>query len=236
MRPRPGGRGEPPAAEPRRRGDVELQCGHDPEAVESTVSGCGVAQRAAALQCGHDPEAVESPHVPRRAKPCCCLLQCGHDPEAVENPPRPPAVCGLGSASMRPRPGGRGERRPYAASAVAARLQCGHDPEAVESGTIGQGRVSTAAIQLQCGHDPEAVESPADRPWLDRSAAASMRPRPGGRGERHGASALTQTAAGFNAATTRRPWRAAERGRRADRTWWSLQCGHDPEAVENAGL
>ncbi len=66
-----------------------------------------------------------------------------------------------------------------------------------------------------------------------------MRPRPERRGET-GRSAVKSTlgagywkAGGFNAATTRRPWRTHcdDRAARPGRT---LQCGHSPKAVENA--
>ena len=107
-------------------------------------------------------------------------------------------------ASMRPRPGGRGEtiaaavapavagfnaattRRPWRdfgrkpSRLDGIRLQCGHDPEAVESTAVLQ--VARPTTVLQCGHDPEAV----DEVW-GRTTAARQR---------------------FNAATTRRPWRA----------------------------
>ena len=58
MRPRPEGRGEP-------RGDgchvgtEELQCGHDPKAVENLVPPPSTG-RDSRLQCGHDPKAVEN--------------------------------------------------------------------------------------------------------------------------------------------------------------------------------
>ena len=280
-----------------------------------------LAQHAAAgLQCGHDPEAVESP----AARTGCPRgqLQCGHDPEAVENDAdavamptqrsfnaattrRPwrsstAAVADPCQASMRPRPGGRGEpgwsrrpapscsfnaattRRPWRAPRrprwqARQQLQCGHDPEAVEI------RSTTASAptsrQLQCGHDPEAVESLPGRSRRRTPTHASMRPRPGGRGEPpggrrrarrllqcghdpeavencdcgdiapHGGRMLQcghdpeavendaaprrrhRTMDGFNAATTRRPWRASRS--RMGTAMRQLQCGHDPEAVEN---
>ena len=83
MRPRPGGRGE---AGPGARSSCRsswLQCGHDPEAVESSADAVLAALKKE-LQCGHDPEAVESGHSnsPAAARQ---ELQCGHDPEAVES-------------------------------------------------------------------------------------------------------------------------------------------------------
>ena len=80
MRPRPGGRGEGGGALPvQSEGDL-LQCGHDPEAVESRAA--VRVSTATTLQCGHDPEAVER-----------CPGRAGH--------------AGDQAASMRPRPGGR---------------------------------------------------------------------------------------------------------------------------------
>ena len=72
-------------------------------------------------------------------------------------------------------------------------------------------RLDIARDGLQCGHDPEAVESER----CSDSGIDGLRD--------------------FNAATTRRPWRAVQ--------WMSttyvhvgqLQCGHDPEAVESYG-
>ena len=110
-----------------------------------------------------------------------------------------------GRASMRPRPGGRGEQPAVALEAT---------PMAV----------------LQCGHDPEAVENCTREDRLE-SPSASMRPRPGGRGEASAGTASTPASPGFNAATTRRPWRVRRR-RPRPLQGPGLQCGHDPEAVE----
>ena len=62
---------------------------------------------------------------------------------------------------MRPRPGGRGEAG-------------------------GGGRRVRSAGELQCGHDPEAVETEEGTRCTFPAVGfiASMRPRPGGRGER----------------------------------------------------
>ncbi len=163
------------------------------------------------------------------------------------------------TASMRPRPEGRGEQGSNrGAPAATRRLQWGHGQKAVENDSRGGG---PAADEL-----------------------ASMRPRPEGRGEPRCSGPPSPTPACFNAATTRRPWRTrrflnATKGtsgcfnaattRRPWRTppylarsaWddgfnaattrrpWrtpagsgsarcaarGLQCGHDPKAVENCG-
>ena len=65
-------------------------------------------------------------------------------------------------------------------------------------------------VALQCGHDPKAVENDLDDKGNKLPDGASMRPRPEGRGERHGASGVLK------------------RGLSP-----MLQCGHDPKAVEN---
>ena len=110
---------------------------------------------------------------------------------------------------MRPRPGGRGEGLAALKGITGGKpLQCGHDPEAVESTSI---RNATPALKpLQCGHDPEAVESEPQRPRPRKQPFASMRPRPGGRGEKVGGVAAMPITASFNAATTRRPWRGQD--------------------------
>ena len=159
----------------------ELQFGHDPEAVETFT----VARRRSPhrLQFGHDPEAVETEqHATRRRGQ---ELQFGHDPEAVET--RGPDYRQKQStplASIRPRPGGRGDGlngRSHWTSHAA--LQFGHDPEAVE--TANRRQSTPEPVALQFGHDPEAVETRSGMFATRRHARASIRPRPGGRGDRH---------------------------------------------------
>ncbi len=135
------------------------------------------------LQCGHDPKAVENHSIPSGQQPTNASLQCGHDPKAVENArgnaPRHAQLVD----SMRPRPEGRGEpptsaccgpprasfnaattRRPWRTRQDAAGqrrlrpLQCGHDPKAVENLAQPLNRF-VSATPLQCGHDPKAVEN-----------------------------------------------------------------------------
>ena len=63
-------------------------------------------------------------------------LQCGHDPKAVENRAggQRRRRWRRRTASMRPRPEGRGELEiTFKFSRQATRLQCGHDPKAVEN-------------------------------------------------------------------------------------------------------
>ena len=205
MRPRPGGRGE---TSQKRGGPTPqlLQCGHDPEAVERlrpTSAGCWCVS----LQCGHDPEAVE-----RRSDttyvPGGSMLQCGHDPEAVESPALGRRGRPAAGASMRPRPGGRGESRSTVYLWPPMMLQCGHDPEAVESVVVVDVplRRSLASMRPRPGGRGEPGRDGYGRRI---GICASMRPRPGGRGEANPSS----TIAAFTA--------------------W-LQCGHDPEAVESA--
>ena len=59
-----------------------LQCGHDPEAVETAVGDWTAPNE---LQCGHDPEAVENDGAVMALHEVPTALQCGHDPEAVES-------------------------------------------------------------------------------------------------------------------------------------------------------
>ena len=169
------------------------------------------------------------------ARPGLPMLQFGHDPEAVET---------SAGTSIRP--------------TAHMRLQFGHDPEAVETSTRAPAK---RQWRLQFGHDPEAVET---RPAGDAQGAgrltASIRPRPGGRGDVPRRPRFTALRTCFNSATTRRPWRQASAQCRAverirfnsattRRPWrqcrsdqpsnWRpglLQFGHDPEAVETRPL
>src|SRR5271167_2702875 len=109
-------------------------------------------------------------------------LQCGHGQEAVENGDTAADLSFRQMASMRPRPGGRGEL-PFA---KVCKIQ--------RSG-------------LQCGHGQEAVENVPDHPSNLLLTSASMRPRPGGRGELRHEDCFSSIPLRFNAATARRPWR-----------------------------
>ncbi len=218
-----------------------LQCGHDPKAVENAVCRTGRASTSGGfnaatarrpwrtslahhwhtngqvLQCGHDPKAVEnSCHLCLRLRQPLASMRPrpegrGERPQLVDGHPH------VGVASMRPRPEGRGEprtsifisrwrtccfnaattRRPWRTQGVmeghwlSVWLQCGHDPKAVEN----LARLTDPHLkreQLQCGHGPKAVEN--------QSRCRCCRP----------------FRRGFNAATTRRPWRTISR---------SLSCG-----------
>ena len=281
MRPRPEGRGERAPPSPRRGLCPSLQCGHDPKAVENLEALEQVGPGFGGLQCGHDPKAVEN-DTTQVTSDKNYRLQCGHDPKAVENPSgkgRCRRLTHSFNAATTRRPwrtrfGGK-------ATPTVFELQCGHDPKAVEN-RLGQ-RLSrawtgngfnaattrrpwrtadeeaseTLATWLQCGHNPKAVENSAPRPRPRTTEAASMRPRPEGRGEppstrqpsrRRRCASMRPRPEGrgepagrrprrssrtcFNAATTRRPWRTPPvlQYRGTDGT---LQCGHDPKAVEN---
>ena len=246
---------------------LKLQCGHDPKAVEmAELTGDRVSRAARTLQCGHDPKAVEnsaswaarrrlagltlfnaattrrpwrtsSPHW-QVGQPAAGL-QCGHDPKAVENARAwGRARLEAPSASMRPRPEGRGEppwRAPQADRAALKRFN------AATTRRPWRTRRLNAPIRMTFPN-----------------ARASMRPRPEGRGELWLADSedawmdpcfnaattrrpwrTTKTGGGesptlsrFNAATTRRPWRTGSRRTPGDSVRM-LQCGHDPKAVEN---
>ena len=133
-------------------------------------------------------------------------LQCGHDPKAVENraglASTPTNCCFNAATTRRPwrttrrtvpaRPG-----RPGFNAATTRRPWRTQAPPKVER----------YRHPLQCGHDPKAVENEFFG-WLTGvKHVASMRPRPEGRGERRGRRRAAGAFPGFNAATTRRPWR-----------------------------
>ncbi len=84
---------------------------------------------------------------------------------------------------------------------------------------------------VQCGHDPKAVENALRTLQMGRLVDASMRPRPEGRGEPARRLPRPLRCSRFNAATTRRPWRKPLRVSHYSNTA-TLQCGHDPKAVE----
>ena len=81
---------------------------------------------------------------------------------------------------------------------------------------------------------PEGRGEPPVHPRRRLCRNASMRPRPEGRGERRSCnSTSSRLDMGFNAATTRRPWRTTMRRADISVAARELQCGHDPKAVEN---
>ena len=98
---------------------------------------------------------------------------------------------------------------------TAAALQWGHDLAAVK-GALRRTSLP-AGRRLQWGHDLAAVEGCRWAYGWRRRGVASMGPRPCGRGRRGRVGAFGDMAAGFNGATTLRPWKA--RARRA------LRCG-----------
>ena len=134
---------------------------------------------------------------------------------------------------MRPRPEGRGEPSSASLSGVILlTLQCGHDPKAVEN-YIVQTFLRPKEIRLQCGHDPKAVENVA----ASGCHVASTPPLQCGHDPKAVENPLqaghsAPSFHGFNAATTRRPWRTLRQRRRSG-LFRRLQCGHDPKAVEN---
>src|SRR5207302_1958121 len=107
------------------------------------------------------------------------------------------------------------------------RLQCGHGQEAVENLPITTG--SPSYMKLQCGHGQEAVENEQVSGDLAAAEAASLRPRPRGRGELTPIRETRPPSRGFNAATAKRPWRTAAAAK-AGLPSAQLQCGHGQEA------
>ena len=105
------------------------------------------------------------------------------------------------------------------------------DPKAVEN-HLPRRLNAPLARRLQCGHDPKAVENaaaahPSQILRLSFNAATTRRPWRTSTVSRRWCCPTS-----FNAATTRRPWRTAGSIRNQGVTV-SLQCGHDPKAVEN---
>ena len=183
-------------------------------------------------------------------------LQCGHGPKAVENrwrtatsadeavsfnaaTARRPwrtdearrSMVGARKASMRPRPEGRGEPV-HCRDSAKRTLQCGHGPKAVEN------RAGRRRAEWRFN------AATARRPWrtagtmrpTSLSYAASMRPRPEGRGEPATGEAVRAGRAALQCghgpkAVENRPDSGREATARS-----RLQCGHGPKAVENDGL
>ena len=110
----------------------ELQCGHDPKAVEN-FSECVRDAKGHCASMRPRPEGRGEPQ-DRLEQVLHFRLQCGHDPKAVEN-----------------------EAYHHEEGAGTVMLQCGHDPKAVEN--HGSIRARHAGSSLQCGHDPKAVEN-----------------------------------------------------------------------------
>ncbi len=135
-------------------------------------------------------------------------LQFGHDLEAVEYAKLTLQSAAPPIASIRPRPGGRGERGPD-----RRRRQ------------TGQG--FNSATTWRPWRTNELLTQVVD------PVMASIRPRPGGRGEPSTKLRYVRLCSCFNSATTWRPWRttAAEKATELEGVW--LQFGHDLEAVEN---
>ena len=94
------------------------------------------------LQCGHDPKAVENDGPARPSADSEGGLRMRPRPEGRGEPPDARAVGPeneIPELRMRPRPEGRGELgRPLRrTSAARGELQCGHDPKAVENSLLG---------------------------------------------------------------------------------------------------
>ena len=161
-------------------------------------------------------------------------------------------------ASMRPRPEGRGELWDIVDShALTHRTRFNAATTRRPWRTLPFFRVHAEHQRASMRPRPEGRGELLNASGDANGHAASMRPRPEGRGEPQDRSASRCFISGFNAATTRRPWRtkpattrtgarhrdASMRPRpegrgeprsiRARHAGSSLQCGHDPKAVEN---
>ena len=131
---------------------------------------------------------------------------------------------------MGPRPRGRGIRTAPDFPWQTRALQCGHGRAAVESSQVAI--TETLTDRLQCGHGRAAVESAGALDRARLGPAASMWPRPRGRGIKH---SPVRPARVIEASMWPRPrgrgikWRADWEASTAD----PLQCGHGRAAVES---
>ena len=210
MRPRPEGRGELELFYAVKQHRGALQCGHDPKAVENIYlllrvlpavhasmrprpEGRGERRewRRASSSRGR---ASMRPRPEGRGEPCSrqdrrardgWRLQCGHDPKAVENL-RQPRIAADRGASFN----AATTRRPW--RTLLLRLAMLLVADSFNAATTRRPwrtpdaprRHVRAGFQLQCGHDPKAVENDGPPVYGGAVHAASMRPRPEGRGER----------------------------------------------------
>ena len=210
--------------------DTKLQFGHDPEVVESSVA-VGTSRGASlSLQFGHDPEVVESTMpVATTFEPV--KLQFGHDPEVVERVTGyTETVYGkLGFNSATTRRSWKVRNRPAGVDRVA-RLQFGHDPEVVERRYVLQAAALATAASIRPRPGGRG-KGQGRREGVRRRVPASIRPRPGGRGK-----ARRWAVRGWGTRASIRP-RPGGRGKGyivstgAGYTL-TLQFGHDPEVVE----
>ena len=208
MRPRPEGRGELEDSLRDNVGVHGLQCGHDPKAVENSISR-SFANTHRSLQCGHNPKAVEN----YCRDPKTFAAEYRFNAATTRRPWRTALQSAQTltrrDASMRPRPEGRGERRRLAARRNATRSFNAATTRRPWRTTARARRARSAQTRLQCGHNPKAVENESGEHGGRRlRPEASMRPRPEGRGERFFSASWLPTSV-------------------------LLQCGHDPKAVEN---
>ena len=113
-------------------------------------------------------------------------------------------------------------------------LQWGHAPRGVEEG-VGWVKI-TWRSKLQWGHAPRGVEEGRTRgPILPTGSAASMGPRPEGRGRGPRWRRASSRTGCFNGATPRGAWkRAATPG--GGEIHPSLQWGHAPRGVEEVAV
>ena len=185
MRPRPEGRGEPQEQTGRLGGGGGFNAATTRRPWRTLLRGVGHADRRVASMRPRPEGRGERRASPSRSAARRRSFNAATTRRPWRTRPTPAARDGKSGASMRPRPEGRGER--------------------------SAGRTSRRrARRLQCGHDPKAVENHRKGKRAGRAVGASMRPRPEGRGELPAASASAPTWRGFNAATTRRPWRTVD--------------------------
>ncbi len=182
MRPRPEGRGEPrgqpPRGQPRRGASMRPR----PEGRGergSSRPGPGPTRRfnAATTRRPWRTTDGELMHLIQHA------LQCGHDPKAVENKTTSSASNGWATASMRPRPEGRGEPV-HAVRADQAVAVASMRPRPEGRGELVGLAAGLHGLGASMRPRPEGRGEPVRGRHDGRDAGfASMRPRPEGRGE-----------------------------------------------------
>ncbi len=209
MRPRPEGRGEHGNILPRRQIDDQLQCGHDPKAVENAAWWTNGSSVRGTLQCGHDPKAVENDPTILGLAPFWTRFNAA----TTRRPWRTSSLLYGGRCQNRSFNAAT-TRRPWRTAFWRQMVRC-------------RGKSFNAATTrrpwrtvFRCG-------------GVTVTRFASMRPQPEGRGELRLFGESKGADRGFNAATARRPWRTENWIMPVDVRLMRLQCGHSPKAVEN---
>ena len=179
MRPRPEGRGERPVCRSARRCNVQ---GFN-AATARRPWRTRVAARRRRLETSFNAATARRPW--RTRTPARRRDARSFNAATARRPWRTAVRSGDGgcrTASMRPRPEGRGERAALTCGRHGRRrLQCGHGPKAVENARRRRADGLPSRFNAATARRPWRTSPASWRPAAD--AAASMRPRPEGRGE-----------------------------------------------------